>query len=155
MALTEAMFVGVLSPTSQFADLSSAELKTRIPVTASIGAGRVCILVEAQGYAIKRDATVDLASASGWYTVGCFTDSGLPNAPEWHPNENPSGANPLDWSSDPSNNGIGMWNLDGSVFLAVRVTFFLPAGRAPWTRGRRWTGSASRLLLTNSGTSDQ
>jgi hypothetical protein len=95
-------------------------------VTVPAGAGRptpgTAMLVEAQGFLRQTDGSVDAGSATGWFTLGHFRHSGQPT-PTWHANQNPPGGDvpPV------MNAGIGAaGNLDGSAFLQVRVTFYLP-----------------------------
>lgn len=103
-----------------------------IPVTGTRGIGLTSILVEARGFEILPDGTADLGSATGWFTVGHFRDSGTPAQPTWFAGQQPP---PADVLPPGDNVGVGIANLDGCEFLQVRITFYLPSGAKPADAG--------------------
>ena len=63
-------------------------------------------------------------TASGWYTVGYFSDSGSPSNPGWTADLAPPEFTP--------EAGVGIDNLDGrAAFIQLRLTFRLPPSLSP------------------------
>ncbi len=105
-----------------------------VPVVSSRGIGNTAILIEAQGYQSKPDGTPDLSTATGWYTVCRFVDSGVEQSPTLlFTNPPNSVADPV--SAPPGNLGVGIDNLDGREFLQVRFSFWLPNTVGPFDAG--------------------
>ena len=98
------------------------------------------ILVEAQGYQTLPDATPDLGTASGWFTVGHFTDSGVENLPTWNTTQPTAAQLPGGVPAD--NAGLGIANLDTNEFIQLRITFYLSSSIGATDPGHfidRWT----------------
>jgi len=126
-AVSGPILVGPLSPVS-FQTPVAADFKCVIPANASIPPNGTSILVEAAGYPIKPDGTVDLTVGDHWYTIGYFATSGAPNDPNWT-----AGSNPPDVVV--TNDGAGINLLNGSYFLRFRVNTRMPDTVAPTTPG--------------------
>ena len=115
-----------------------------VPAGSSNGPGKTCMMLEVRGFEMKPDGTADVpVVVPMWTTVGYFTDSGNPAAPNWISLANPpladiGGALPAD------NDGLtgGMNSLDGNEFVQFRLTCYLPASMGPFDPGPyidRWT----------------
>lgn len=105
------------------------------PVDGSPAAGNTAIRVEAQGYPLLPDGSVG-TPGTGWYTVGYFRSTGVPDAMTWVP-----GSNPPDVAPPADSAGAGIQHLNGSGFVQVRVTFYVGVGAAPSDPGpflARW-----------------
>ncbi len=113
---------------------------TEIISAASRGAGMTGILIEAQGFQTLPDATPDLTTATGWFTVGHFTDSGIENMPTWNVAQ-PTAAQ-LPGGLPVGNVGLGIANLNTCEFLQIRITFYLDQAIGATDPGHfidRWT----------------
>jgi len=117
-AVSGPMLVGPLNPPT-FVVPTAADFRCAIPANASRPPNGTSILIEAAGYPIKTDGTVDLTGGDFWYTIGYFSYSGAPNEPTWT-----AGSNPPDVTV--SNSGAGINWLSGNQFLRFRLRFFLP-----------------------------
>ncbi len=121
-ALTDLFWVGRLDPLYEAPVQDYAgrtDFAAGVPKLGSPGIGQTAILVEARAFEMRADGTPDLGSATDYFTVGHFTDSGVVTQPTWHLDQ-PSVPLPKD------NAGFGIHNLSGREFLQVRFTFFLP-----------------------------
>ncbi len=118
-----------LSPIQSYG--SQTDFVAGVPVTGTRGIGKTSILVEVRGYQILSDGSPDLGSATGWYTVGHFRDSGTPNQPTWFEQQPPGG----DVTVPAGNVGLGIANLNAREFIQVRLTFFLPSAAKPTDPG--------------------
>ena len=121
------ILVGPLSPVT-FQVPTAASFRCAIPTNAAIAPDGTGILIEAAGYPIRPDGSVDLSGGDHWYTIGYFANSGAPNDPTWH-----AGSNPPDMS--PDNDGAGIHHLNGSSFVRLRVTMQLASTVTPLTAG--------------------
>jgi hypothetical protein len=121
------ILVGPLSPVT-FALPTADKFRCQIPAAAGIPPAGTSLVIEAAGYPINRDGTVDLTVPERWYTIGYFAYSGAPDQPNWV-----EGANPGDVTV--VNDGTGIGNLDGSGFVRIRITAFLPVTVGPQTPG--------------------
>jgi hypothetical protein len=130
-ARSELFATGAFNPT--YMTPIPADFVAGVPVGTSLGTGKTAILIEAQGYQMKPDATPDLASGTGWYTVGHFTDSGVDNAPNWVTVQ-PS-ATQLPAGLPDGNLGFGISHMNGCEFLQLRITIYLPASIGPFDAG--------------------
>ena len=113
-----------------------------IPPVASRGLGKTALFIEAQGYTTNADGSVNLASATGWKSVGYFTDSGAELFPTWVPSATPPAADVPPAQLQPGNTGVGITSLNGREFLQFRFSFFLNPGMGPFDPGPyldRWT----------------
>jgi hypothetical protein len=113
-----------------------------IPPSASRGIGKTAIFIEAQGYTTNADGSVNLLSASGWKSVGYFTDSGAELFPTWIPNATPPVTDIPASQLQPGNTGIGFAALNGREFVQYRYSFFLNPAMGPFDPGPyidRWT----------------
>lgn len=108
------------------------DFKAGVTVVGSRGVGMTSILIEAQGYQILPDGGVDLGSATGFYTVGHFRDSGVVNLPTWHLGQPPGADIP---TLPPGNVGAGITNLNGCEFIQLRITVYLPNTVGPFDAG--------------------
>ncbi len=105
-----------------------------VPVVSSRGIGNTAILVEIQGYQMQPDGTPDLGSATGWYTVCRFVDSGVEQSPTLlFTNPPNSVADPV--SAPPGNVGVGIDNVDGAEFIQLRFSFWMPKTVGPFDAG--------------------
>jgi hypothetical protein len=104
-----------------------------VPTGSSPGTGMTAILIEAQGYPMKPDATPDTGAPTGWYTVGHFVDSGVDTAPTWLTTA-PSGAQ-LPAGVPGDNVGTGINNLDTMEFIQLRITIYLNSSIGPFDPG--------------------
>jgi hypothetical protein len=109
---------------------TSEDFVAGVPVQSSRGVGNTSILIEARGYPLRSDGTVDMTAGTGWYSVGYFRDSGVEERPTWI-----GAASPGDVTLPSGNVGAGITNLDFHAYLQVRVTFFLPTGIGPFDPG--------------------
>lgn len=125
-AVTEVFAVGPFNPVYLVPVQSyggTEDFVAGIPAATSPGAGKTAILIEVQGFQMLPDATPQPGSATGWYTVGHFTDAGVDSLPAWHattPN-----ASQLPQGVPADNVGTGIANIAGSEFVQIRITFFL------------------------------
>jgi hypothetical protein len=113
-----------------------------IPPVSSRGLGKTGIFIEAQGFTTNPDGSVNLASGSGWKSVGYFTDSGAEQFPTWVPGATPPAVDVPATQLQPGNTGVGISSLDGRQFLQFRLSFFLNPGMGPFDPGPyidRWT----------------
>jgi hypothetical protein len=127
-ALTEPFFLGPLA-----ADLvvpGMGDFIAGVPPVSVRPSPGTAMLIEMRGFPILVDGSADLASPTVWKTVGHFRDSGVPNAPSWFPNQNPGDVTP-----PPDNMGPGLSVLDGSAYVQVRITFYLPVTMSPTDPG--------------------
>ena len=130
-ALSEVFAIGPFNPT--FFVPVPGDFVAGIPSGTSPGAGMTGMLIEMQGYQMKADATPDLGTPSGWYTVGHFVDSGVDVAPSWFTSQ-PSGAQ-LPGGLPADNVGLGINNLDSMEFVQLRITIYLNPGIGPFDAG--------------------
>jgi hypothetical protein len=117
MAVSGPILLGPLSPAT-FIPPTKDDFLAAIPAASAIPPAGTAIVIEAAGYPMLPDGTVDLTVPELWYTIGYFAYSGAPNEPNWI-----EGANPADVAV--SNAGTGINNLDGSGYLRFRLTFYL------------------------------
>jgi hypothetical protein len=113
-----------------------------VPPSASRGLGKTAIFIEAQGYTTNADGSVNLASASGWKSVGYFVDSGAELFPTWVANAKPPVSDVPAAQLQPGNTGDGFFLLNGRQFLQFRISFFLNPAMGPFDPGPyidRWT----------------
>ena len=113
-----------------------------IPTVASRGLGKTGLFIEAQGFTTNADGSVNLASATGWKSVGYFTDSGAELFPTWVPSAKPPVADVPASQLQPGNTGNGITTLNGRQFLQFRLSFFLSPTMGPADPGPyldRWT----------------
>ena len=80
-ALTELIWMGPLAPIYQ--DPVPADFVLGAPAGNTQGPGSIVIEIEAQGFPVRPDGTANLDAATGFQTVGWYTDSGIPTAPYW------------------------------------------------------------------------
>ena len=115
-----------------------------VPVAATPGAGKTCIVIEARCSQMLDDGTLDAGSTTDFVTVGHFTDSGVENAPNYVFGLPPA----LEWTPPTDNNGqegfaaLNALNGGGHEFIEIRMTFFLPATVGPFDAGSfldNWT----------------
>jgi hypothetical protein len=111
---------------------AQADFVAGLPAGAVRPSPGTCILVEGQGFPILADGSADLASGTGFWTIGHFRDSGNPAAPAWFPDVNPP---PADVLPPPDNNGPGIVNLNGTVYIQLRITFYLSTTLSPTDPG--------------------
>lgn len=102
-----------------------------IPVIGSRGFQAAAILIEAQGYQNDTAGDANLATATGWKTVGYFRDSGSETAPQWIANALPPDV-PF---PPPDNTGGTIMSLNTCEFIQIRVTIYLPASIGPFDAG--------------------
>jgi hypothetical protein len=113
-----------------------------VPTVASRGPGKTSIFIEAQGFLTKPDGSVDMTSATGWKSVGYFTDSGSELFPTWVAGAAPPPTDVPTSQLQPGNNGNGIALLNGRQFLQLRISFFLSQSQGPNDPGPyldRWT----------------
>jgi hypothetical protein len=130
VATTLPMALGpILDPAAAtLAPLTAADFSAAIPDIAIPSGGQASIVLELQGFLAKSDGTVDATTASGWYTVGYFSTSGIVTQPTWTADASPAG-----WTPDA---GVGIGNLSGqTVFVQARVTFNLSTAMGPEDAG--------------------
>lgn len=113
-----------------FASPTAADFVAAVPPIASNGANTTSIFIDARGYEMNPDGTPDLGAPTPWRTVGYFQDSSIENSPAWFP-----GANPGDVPIPAGNAGGSIANLNGSEFLQLRFTFYLPTTVGPFDPG--------------------
>ncbi|MHC5011667.1 MAG: hypothetical protein ACYTG6_12095, partial [Planctomycetota bacterium] len=131
--VSDPFFLGPLA--ADFITPAPGDFDVTLPTVAVRPAPGTAMLLEVQGYPILANGEPDLLSGTGYYTVGHFRDSGAPT-PNWFPNQNPSDVGPI------PNSGIGIFNIDGSAYLQLRLTFYLPSNIGPFDPGPymdRWT----------------
>ena len=136
-AVSEVFACGAFNPS--FLDPIPADFAAGCPTGSTRGTGMTAMLVEAQGFQMKPDATPDTVG-TGWFTVGHFVDSGVDNAPTWTLAQ-PSGAQ-LPGGLPGDNIGLGIANLDGSEFIQLRITIYLNGSVGPFDPGPyidQWT----------------
>jgi len=124
LATSDIFPVGPLNPT--YSAPVQADFTAGIPTIGSRGVGKTSLFIEAQGFQMKTDGTVDLPSATGWKTVGYFKDSSIENAPVWVPD-----AAPGDVTLPTDNTGGTLLSLNGREFIQLRFTIYLPSGVGP------------------------
>ncbi|MDJ0520809.1 MAG: Ig-like domain-containing protein [Planctomycetota bacterium] len=125
VALSEPILVGAFDP--EFKDPEQVyggqtDFRAGIPVLAAGAPGDTRMLIEARGFELLRNGTPSAAPTVGWHTVGYFTTSGQDTMPDWHTGQVAPALRPLD------NVGDGISNLNGSEYIQIRITFFLPTG---------------------------
>jgi len=131
-ATTEVFAVGPFNPDFQVPVVS--DFLAGVPVVASRGIGNTAILVEIQGYPMQPDGTADLGSGTGWYTVCRFVDSGVEQSPTLlFTNPPNSVADPV--AAPLGNLGVGIDNADGSEFIQLRFSFWMPNTVGPFDAG--------------------
>ena len=138
-AISDVFAVGPLNP--QFLDPVQntgvqEDFVVGVPITGAPGNGNTAIMIEARGYPIQPDGTADLSSPTAWFTVGHFKDTGIESLPQW------SLAQPGDVSIPGDNAGTGIANLNGSEFIQLRITMYLPSSVGPFDPGAfidRWS----------------
>jgi hypothetical protein len=111
-----------------------------IPASATPGAGKTAILVQAQGFQMLADGSEDPTSGTGWFTVGHFVDSGVDSQPTWMAGSPSAAQLPSGAPSDTV--GFGFANLNTCEFLQLRITLYLPPTVGPFDAGSfldRWT----------------
>jgi hypothetical protein len=122
-----------------------ADFAAGLPTAGAPGIGKTGILIEARGYQIQPDGTPDLASASAWYTIGSFTDTGVETLPAWS-DGHPVGASAVPIPADNALNTVGAGEEtfvrlnaaapgDGFEFLQIRISIFLPVSITPVDAG--------------------
>jgi hypothetical protein len=127
--VTDIFQVGPSNP--NFVIPVSADFVASIPTGADRGLNGTSCLIEARGYQMLADGTVDLVGGPTAYrTVGYFKHSGVGSAPTWVPN-----ANPGDVTMPSGNGGPGITALNTREFIQLRVTFFLPSTMGPFDPG--------------------
>ena len=133
-ATTLLVLMGPLDP--DYAEPTVADFVAGIPPVASNGPSKTSIMIEVRGYQILPDGTPDTPAVDPlWTTVGYFTDSGAPNAPNWIAGANPP---PADIGPLPTDNdGLagGMNSVDFAEYLQIRVTCYLPLTMGPFDAG--------------------
>ncbi|MDF1702714.1 MAG: hypothetical protein P1V36_16320, partial [Planctomycetota bacterium] len=138
-AVTDRFAVGPLNP--QFLDPIQdvgvqEDFAAGVPSLGAPGNGNTAILIEARGFQMLPDGTADAGSATAWFTVGHFKDVGIETLPLW------SLAHPGDVPVPADNAGAGIVNLNGSEFLQLRISMFLPPTVGPFDPGAvldRWS----------------
>jgi hypothetical protein len=120
-AVSQPFYVGPWNPT--YLTPTPADFVAGVPAVSTRGPGSTAILVEARAYPTLVDGSPDLAAQTGWYTLGHFRDSGIPDAPSWMSNQQP-----VDVPIPSDNAGVGIANMHGRPWFQFRVTFFLPPG---------------------------
>lgn len=125
VAVSEPILVGAFNP--EYLDPvqvygGQADFRVGLPTSAAGLPGDTRILIEARGYELLRDGTPAATPSVGWHTVGFFTSSGQDTMPTWNLGQVGGSLKP------PDNVGSGIANLNGSEYIQIRVTFFLPAG---------------------------
>ena len=130
-ALSDVFALGPFNPVFQVP--VPGDFTVGVPTGSSTGTGMTAMLIEAQGFQMKPDATPDLGSGTGWYTIGHFVDSGVDSAPTWFTTA-PSGAQ-LPGGVPGDNVGTGINNLDTNEFIQLRITMYLNAGIGPFDPG--------------------
>ncbi len=130
--ITEIFGVGPLNPDFQIP--VAADFVAGVPVVASRGVGLTSILVEVQGFQMQADGLPDMGSATGWWTACRFVDSGVEGSPTLVYTNPPNNAS--DPVAAPSDNvGTGMDAIDGSEFIQLRISFWLPNTVGPFDAG--------------------
>jgi hypothetical protein len=131
-ALSDLFVVGAFNPT--FHDPASNDFIAGIPTVAA-EAGATQIVVEAQGFQMLADGAPDMASSTGWRTVGHFQATPDPDNPSWvlgqTPLRSPENVDP--W---------GITHLDGCEYIQIRFSFILREGvglEDPGPFVDRWT----------------
>ncbi len=137
VAISNTFAVGPLNP--MFVDPvqiypATTDFAVGTTIVASNGIGKTAMLVEARGFQMLPDGTVDtagvIAAPTPWHTVGHFTDSGVDTRPNWVLGQPPladiGGALPT------GNTGVfGLTNLDTYEFVQLRITIYLANGIGP------------------------
>lgn len=124
VAFSDIFPIGPFNP--KYAVPAQRDFEAGIPVEGSRGAGKTGLFIEAQGFEINPDGSIDLGSATGWKTVGYFKDSGVDSLPTWVPD-----LSPVDVTLPLDNEGGTIQDLDGREFIQLRFTIYLPTGTAP------------------------
>ena len=101
------------------------------------------MFIEVQGYLANSDGTPNLASATGWKSVGYFRDSGSETFPIWTANVQPP-AGDIAYANGilPGNTGNGISLINGREFFQFRITFYLSPTIGVFDSGPyidRWT----------------
>ena len=120
-AVSQPFYVGPWNPTYQVP--TQASFVAGVPAVATRGPGSTAIVVEARAFPTLVDGSPDLTAPTGWYTLGHFRDSGIPDFPTWMP-----GQQPVDVPIPPDNVGVGISNLNGRPWFQFRIAFWLPPG---------------------------
>jgi len=136
-AVSHVFACGAFNPT--YVEPVQGDFVAGTPVNTTLGAGRTAILIEAQGFDMKPDATPD-AVGTGWHTIGHLTDSGVDTLPTWMPGQPSPAQLPAGLPGD--NVGSGITSLNGREFIQLRVTIYLSSSVGPFDAGPyldRWT----------------
>ena len=133
-ATTLPVLMGPLDP--DYDEPVAADFTAGVPPASSNGPSKTSIMIEVRGYQLLPNGTAETPVPEPmWTTVGYFTDSGSPAAPNWIPGANPPPADigPL----PPDNDGLagGMNSVDFAEFLQIRVTCYLPLTMGPFDPG--------------------
>ena len=113
------------------------------PASRNPNGTHTAIFVEVQGYLSNADGTPNLASATGWKSVGYFRDSGSELFPIWTPDAQPP-VGDVAYANGilPGNTGNGIAQINGREFLQLRITFYLAPTIGVFDAGPyldRWT----------------
>ncbi len=121
VATTDFIFLGPISAAT-FYSAQASDFVMGIPSGTGRGTNKTSIVVELQGCPLLPDGTADTSSKTGWRTAGYFltTAAGV----QWVPDLNPPGG---DVTLSPDNTGAGLSALNGSGYVQVRISFFLPS----------------------------
>lgn len=108
-----------------------ADFIASVPTGADRGLNGTCCLIEARGYQMLADGTVDLVGGpTPYYTIGYLKHSGVASLPTWTGNLNPG-----DITLPAGNAGPVGALLNGREFWQLRVTFYLPNTIGPFDPG--------------------
>lgn len=138
-ALTQPFLAGPIpipGITPTYREPVQADFVASIPQQAGLLTGDTGILVEARGWLMNTEGTVDeSAGPTEWSTVGSLADSGTESEPRWL--SAVTEGIPSDISLAPDNPGVllGLAPLKGYGFVQIRLTFFLPSSATPLTPG--------------------
>jgi len=115
---------------------TQVDFKAGVPVAGSPGTSNTAILVEVRGYQMQPDGTADMATQTGWVSVGSFKDSGVEGSPTWfagHPGDRPVPIGNTGGAGGFSElNGLGA---GGFEILQFRFTMYLPNTVGPFDPG--------------------
>ncbi len=104
-----------------------------IPSVASRGLFLTGIFIEAKGFLANPDGSVNLASDSGWKSVGYFRDQGTETEAQWVNAASPALGDVS--SLPPGNTGVDIASLNGREYIQLRITFYLPGTIGPFDPG--------------------
>lgn len=127
VAVSGPMFLGPLSPAT-FLEPTADDFLCAIPSNAAKPPAGTGIFIEAAGYPMNPDGTVDDSGGDHWYTVGYFAYSGSPSEPNWIEGSNPPDVLVV-------NDGTGIEHLNGNAYVRLRIRFFLPDSAGATTPG--------------------